>query len=173
MILDVIRLSLARKFLQATKLAILPKMRLGPTRGVSVINASTGYELHLTGSVDYCVIVYDDIGSEFILSTSLLVTDLFDDQPSSSSSENIFDDLPALSAPPESDLCDELDRYLSTDPEHVTNALAWWHEKRFVYPHLHCMALDYLTIPGEFYLLFDSLIFILTSDFFTSNIRGC
>ena len=110
---------------------------------------------------------------EFLLSTLLLITDLFDDQPSSSSSENIFDDLPALSAPPESDLRDELDRYLSTDPEHVTNALAWWHEKRFVYPRLHRMALDYLTIPGEFYLLFDSLIFILTSGFFTSNICGC
>jgi hAT family C-terminal dimerisation region len=103
----------------------------------------------------------------------LLVTDLFDDQPSSSLSENIFDDLPALSAPPESDLHDELDRYLSMDPEHVTNALAWWHRKRFVYPRLHRMALNYLTIPGEFYLLFDSLIFILTSDSFTSNIRGC
>lgn len=110
---------------------------------------------------------------EFILSTSLLITDLFDDQPSLSSSENIFDNLPALFAPPESDLHDELDCYLSMDPEHITNALAWWHEKRFVYPHLHHMALDYLTIPGEFYLLFDSLIFILTSDFFTSNICGC
>lgn len=98
---------------------------------------------------------------------------MFDDKPSSSSSENIFDDLPALSAPPESDLHDELDHYLSMDPKHITNALAWWHEKRFVYPHLHCMALDYLTIPGEFDLLFDSLIFILTSDFFTSNICGC
>jgi hypothetical protein len=96
----------------------------------------------------------------------LLITDLFDDQPSSSSSENIFDDLPALSAPSKSDLRDELDHYLSTDPEHVTNALAWWHKKRFVYPRLHRMALDYLTIPGEFHLFFDSLIFILTSDFF-------
>lgn len=71
-------------------------------------------------------------------------------QHSSSSTENIFDELPALSAPLKSDLCDELDRYLSTDPEHVTDALSWWYEKRSVYPRLHHMALDYLTIPGEF-----------------------
>jgi hypothetical protein len=67
-----------------------------------------------------------------------------------SSSENIFDALPALSAPPKSELRDELDRYLSTDPEHVTDAFAWWYEKRSVYPRLHRMALDYLTIPGKF-----------------------
>ena len=73
-------------------------------------------------------------------------------QSSLTSAENIFDDLPALSAPPKSDLHDELDCYLSTDLEHVTDALAWWYEKWHVYPHLHRMALDYLTIPGEFYL---------------------
>ena len=70
---------------------------------------------------------------------------------SSLSSSNIFDDLPALAAPPESDLRDDLDRYLSTDPEHVTDPLAWWYENRAVYPRLHRMALDYLTIPGECY----------------------
>jgi hAT family C-terminal dimerisation region len=82
----------------------------------------------------------------------------------SSSSKNIFDDLPALSAPSKSDLRDELDRYLSTDPEHVTDAIAWWYEKRLVYPRLHRMALDYLTIPGEFvfYLyIFFSLIIVI------------
>jgi hypothetical protein len=101
------------------------------------------------------------------------MANLYNLQPSSSSSENIFDDLPALSAPPESDLRDELDRYLSTDPEHVTNALAWWHEKRFVYPRLHRMALDYLMIPGAFCFLFEPLIFILTYDILTSNISRC
>ena len=79
----------------------------------------------------------------------------------SSSSKNIFDDLPALSAPPKSDLHDELDRYLSTDPEHVTDAFAWWYEKRVIYPRLHRMALDYLTIPGELILL---ISFILISN---------
>ena len=71
-------------------------------------------------------------------------------------SDNIFDDLPALAAPSTSELRDDLDRYLSTDPEHVTDALAWWHETRVVYPHLHCMATDYLTIPGLFFWLSDS-----------------
>jgi hypothetical protein len=74
----------------------------------------------------------------------------------SSSTNNIFDDLPALSAPSKSDLRDELDRYLSTDPEHVTDSVAWWYEKRFVYPRLHRMALDYLTIPGKFIYIFSS-----------------
>lgn len=101
------------------------------------------------------------------------MANLFNVQPSSSSSENIFDDLPALSAPPKSDLRDELDRYLSTDPEHVTNALAWWHEKRFIYPRLHRMALDYLMIPGEFSPLFEPLIFILTLNISTSNVCRC
>ena len=67
-----------------------------------------------------------------------------------SSAKNIFDNLPALSTPPKSNLRDELDCYLSTDPEHVTDALAWWYDKQHVYLHLHHMALDYLTIPGKF-----------------------
>jgi len=62
---------------------------------------------------------------------------------------NIFDNLPALTAPTTVELRDELDRYLSTDPEHVIDALAWWYENRAVYPHLHQMALDYLCIPGS------------------------
>jgi hypothetical protein len=43
----------------------------------------------------------------------------------------------------------ELDKYLGTDPEHVTDALAWWYEHKHVYPRLHRMALDYLSIPGK------------------------
>jgi len=43
----------------------------------------------------------------------------------------------------------ELDNFLSTDPEHVTDALAWWYKNRDVYPRLHRMALDYLSIPGK------------------------
>ena len=69
----------------------------------------------------------------------------------SSSAKNIFDELPALSAPAKADLRDELDRYLSTDPEHVTDAIAWWYKKQSAYPRLHHMALDYLTIPGKFF----------------------
>ncbi|KAF8150997.1 hypothetical protein B0H34DRAFT_825189 [Crassisporium funariophilum] len=36
-------------------------------------------------------------------------------------SSNIFDKLPSLSAPVSSELCDELDQYLTTNPEQVTN----------------------------------------------------
>lgn len=73
-------------------------------------------------------------------------------------SGNMFDILPALSAPPPSELRDELDRYLSTDPEHVVDVCAWWHEQRLAYPRLHRMALDYLTIPGTYlYVCFCSL----------------
>ena len=79
--------------------------------------------------------------------TPILEADLFFQR--SSSANNIFDNLPALSAPSKADLRDELDRYLSMDPVHVTDAIAWWYEKRSVYPRLHRMALDYLTIPGE------------------------
>jgi hypothetical protein len=63
---------------------------------------------------------------------------------------NIFDSLPALAAPKQSELLDELDRYLSTDPEHAPNPLAWWRERRKMYPTLSRMALDYLSIPGMY-----------------------
>ena len=71
-----------------------------------------------------------------------------DSESKPASSENIFDNLPALQPPKPSELRSELDCYLSTDPEHVTDALAWWYEHKHVYPRLHRMALDYLSIPG-------------------------
>ena len=43
-------------------------------------------------------------------------------------SKNIFDNLPALAAPKPSDLRDELECFLSTDPEYVKDVLAWWYE---------------------------------------------
>ena len=63
-------------------------------------------------------------------------------------SENMFDDLPALTTPALTELRGELKCYLSMDPEHVTDVLTWWYARKAVYPHLHRMALDYLTIPG-------------------------
>jgi hypothetical protein len=71
----------------------------------------------------------------------------------------MFDNLPALSAPSSSELRDELDRYLSADPEQVggnaaKDVLIWWYERRGMYPRLHRMALDYLTIPGMWYLIY-------------------
>jgi hypothetical protein len=62
--------------------------------------------------------------------------------------KNMFDNLPSLTAPTWKELWDELDRYLSTDPEIVEEVLMWWHEHRGMYPCLSRMALDYLTIPG-------------------------
>lgn len=62
----------------------------------------------------------------------------------------MFDNLPSLSAPKRHELRDELDRYLSTDPEAVDDVLMWWHGRRAMYPYLSRMALDYLTIPGMF-----------------------
>jgi hypothetical protein len=62
----------------------------------------------------------------------------------------MFNSLPSLSAPMQKELRDDLDRYLSTDPEMVEDVLMWWHEHRGMYPSLSHMVLDYLTIPGAF-----------------------
>ena len=63
----------------------------------------------------------------------------------------MFDSLPALAPPKPADLHLELDRYISGDVEYVTDPLDWWYKQRRTYPQLSHMALDYLTIPGEFY----------------------
>ena len=44
---------------------------------------------------------------------------------------------------------DELQRYLSVDPEDVKDGLMWWHERRATFPQLSHMACDYLSIPGK------------------------
>lgn len=64
-------------------------------------------------------------------------------------SSNMFDNLPALSAPRIRELRDDLDRYLGTDPEYVVDVLMWWTERKSMYPRLSRMALNYLSIPGE------------------------
>jgi hypothetical protein len=45
------------------------------------------------------------------------------------------------------DLRDELDRYLSSDPEHVVDAVHWWYDRCAEYPCLSRMAINYLVIP--------------------------
>lgn len=65
-----------------------------------------------------------------------------------SSSKNVFDELPAFAAPQPSDLRDELERYLNSDPEHVADVLAWWFKRQHTYPALARMAMDYHLIPG-------------------------
>ena len=66
--------------------------------------------------------------------------------------ENIFDTLDSFATSPSSaGALSELERYLSTrsDPT-VSDPLAWWHDRRTMYPRLSRMALDYLTVPGAF-----------------------
>lgn len=65
----------------------------------------------------------------------------------------MFDDLPALAPPKPSNLGSELDRYLAREVEDVSDALAWWYEKCTTFPQLSRMALDYLSIPGEYCML--------------------
>ena len=66
-----------------------------------------------------------------------------------SDSDNIFDALPALSAPTKAALADELTHYLSAPVEQTLNPLLWWIEKQAIYSRLSRMACDYLCIPGK------------------------
>ena len=81
--------------------------------------------------------------------------------------QNIFDSLPALATPQLEELQNELTRYLNIDPEQVQDVLLWWTKRKATYPHLSRMALDYLTIPGEF--LFSNLIEMLSPPTATST----
>jgi hypothetical protein len=55
----------------------------------------------------------------------------------------------ALALPKSANVADEITLYLSTGPEPIKDVLAWWYEKRTVYPLLSRMALDYLSVPGK------------------------
>lgn len=64
MILDAILLSLVKivsNVQSKTDVAIFPEMRLAPTGGIQVINPDSGYEVWLSGSVDYAVVQYEDV----------------------------------------------------------------------------------------------------------------
>jgi len=71
---------------------------------------------------------------------------------------NIFDHLDTLPPPQSSDHCTELNRYLTADVEHVTDAIAWWHEHCAIYPCLLRMAPDYLSVPGTHCIFFSCII---------------
>jgi hypothetical protein len=43
----------------------------------------------------------------------------------------------------------ELNDYLRSPVENVTDPLKWWFDKRCTYPNLSGMARDYLSIPGK------------------------
>lgn len=42
----------------------------------------------------------------------------------------------------------KLQGYLCKSVENVKNPLKWWIASQNIYPNLHCVALDYLSIPG-------------------------
>ena len=56
--------------------------------------------------------------------------------------------MPALTMLKGVKVTNKLTLYLSTGPKCILDVLAWWYEKRTVYPMLAHMALDYLSIPA-------------------------
>ena len=77
--------------------------------------------------------------------------------------QNIFDRLPALVKSRVSQTWNELDAYLATGVEEVTDPLKWWHERCSSFPHLSCMALDYLMIPGMWLLALWYIVLIYST----------
>ena len=57
----------------------------------------------------------------------------------------LFGDLSVTTAPRAS----EIQEYLSHPVENVKDLLRWWVDNKTVYPRLHRMALDYLSVPGK------------------------
>jgi hypothetical protein len=77
------------------------------------------------------------------------------------SSDNIFDALPALSTVSKS-LLDELTRFLTSPTERTLDPLRWWADRQAIYPRLSRMARDYLLVPGKFSFLL-IIIFLIIS----------
>ena len=75
--------------------------------------------------------------------------------------------MPTLATPRIAELRHELAQYLSTDPEQVKDVLLWWNDQKASYPHLSCMALDYLSIPGKSTCCFH-IQCVITDCFFLS-----
>ena len=62
MILDAILLALAEiASVEQRSVAILPEMRIAPGDGVQIAHPVSGYELWLSGNVDYAIIEYEDV----------------------------------------------------------------------------------------------------------------
>ena len=57
--------------------------------------------------------------------------------------------MPALVPPKPTKVADKLAAYLSSAAEAVQDPIQWWHEHCCTYLNLLCMAISYLTIPGE------------------------
>jgi len=92
--------------------------------------------------------------SHFIPNSSDITNDVTTTTPDSERqvSSNIFDNLPCLVKPNPKLLCNELNAYFAADIENVTDALEWWIKKCTSFPHLSCMAIDYLSIPGKSFM---------------------
>jgi len=78
------------------------------------------------------------------------VADESDTKPATNSKTNdggfaSFGDLSVTTAPRAS----EIQEYLNLPVENVKDPLKWWVDNQYVYPNLHRMALDYLSIPGK------------------------
>ena len=65
-----------------------------------------------------------------------------------SKANNFFDSLLNIMTSLQDDH-DELNCYLTTDVEDMKDGLMWWYERRTTFPHLSCMAHDYLSILGK------------------------
>jgi len=57
----------------------------------------------------------------------------------------------------------ELEEFLRQPVENVKEPLKWWVANRHIYPNLHRMALDYLSIPGKLDI---TLIFVYITNCF-------
>ena len=57
----------------------------------------------------------------------------------------------------------ELEEYLQKPVENIKEPLKWWVANCHIYPNLHCIALDCLSIPGKQFI---TLIFIYITNTF-------
>lgn len=93
---------------------------------------------------------------------------ILEQPPPQDKSDNIFDNLPLLSAPKKAELEDELTRYLSTPTVATKDPMLWWVEQKHMFPCLSRMALSYLSIPGKwsfkFYISFNHSTIILATS---------
>lgn len=56
---------------------------------------------------------------------------------------------------------DEIDRFLALPLELVNDPIKWWWDHRNMFPNLHRMAIDYLSIPRKLLILFPCHVLIL------------
>ncbi|KAL4067459.1 putative AC9 transposase [Scleroderma yunnanense] len=124
------------------------KMYLLSICATTSLATSNHYYLYTYKSEVYCIAMED----KWIKTTKVLVREEFVHSYATltTSISNVFVNLPALAPPKPVDLYLELNCYLSSDIEYVTNPLNWWYKQCHTYLQLSCMVLDHLTILNEF-----------------------